>query len=112
MEDLCERFPLVAELILDKLDDQSLVNCKESSRELREFLDNEKLLFLRIIRKQNINFVEFHEAWKKILDRAQVEFVKQLAIGTKNFFNIDPSRQENQWHPLIIAANHGILSIC
>jgi hypothetical protein len=46
-EDLCLRFPSVAESIFDELDNQSLVKCKEVSRVWRIFLQGPKFLIMR-----------------------------------------------------------------
>ena len=51
MEDLCQIVPLLSQIVLNNLDDQSLANCKIANRELKEFLEDEKLLSIRIIKK-------------------------------------------------------------
>ena len=42
MEDLCQIFPLVSQIVLNNLDDQSLTNCKASTRRLKESLEDEQ----------------------------------------------------------------------
>ena len=49
MENLCERFPHLAENIFDQLDDESLNESKEISGEVLEFLENGKFFWIRII---------------------------------------------------------------
>ena len=61
MEDLCKRIPLVAGMILKKLDNQTLVICKESSRVLWQYLDEEKLVSIRIIKEYKKFFLQFQE---------------------------------------------------
>ena len=67
MEDLCQIFPLVSQIVLNNLDDQSLANCKIASRELKEFLEDEKLLSIRIIKKYQKNLELFSDSWKKAI---------------------------------------------
>ena len=47
MENLSKRFPDVVEMILNNLDVPTLATSMEASRELAEFLDTEKLFWLR-----------------------------------------------------------------
>ena len=51
MEHLCTIIPVVSEIILNKLDDQSVTNLKVASRDLNYFLDKEKCIPMRKIKK-------------------------------------------------------------
>ena len=51
METICKRFPHLAERIFDQVDDQSLDNCKEISREVLKYLENERFFWIRITKK-------------------------------------------------------------
>ena len=111
MEDLCQIFPLVSQIVFNNLDDQSLANCKIANRELKEFLEDEKLLSIRIIKKYEKNLEFFSDSWKKAIHNAPKEIVKELATAVQEFFKIRPDlkRFEKQWSPLHIAAERGLL---
>ena len=51
MEEVCQRFPLVAEKIFRNLDHKSLTTCKEASRKLKDSLKKGKLLWKQMILK-------------------------------------------------------------
>ena len=51
MEEVIERFPHLGDKIMKELDYQSLVKCKEASRELCEFFDNGRVLWKQMILK-------------------------------------------------------------
>ena len=109
MEDLCQIFPLVSQIVLNNLDDQSLANCKIANRGLKEFLEDEKLLSIRIIKKHEKNLELFSDSWKKTIHNAPREIVKELATAIKEFFKVRQSRYGKQWSPLHIAAERGLL---
>ena len=111
MEVFCNRFPLVAKNLLSLLDDTSLLNCKEANRELNNFIKNEKLVWLRIIRLYRENIVCFEGSWKKTIEKDSVDNIKQLALAAQTFFKHEP-RLLNQWHPLFIVAAEGSIELC
>ena len=103
MEDLCKRIPLLAGMILKKLDNQSLMICKESSSVICQYLND-----------QNV--------WKKVLKKAPIKMVREFAILVQEFFkprlpitddtDVRNKRRSKQWHPLWIAASCGHLHLC
>ena len=99
MEDLCLTVPLVSQIIFNNLDDESLANSKISTRKLKEFLEDEKLISIRILRKCEENFEGFSESWKKVIHNAPREIVKELAAAVQEFFKKRQSRYEKQWSP-------------
>ena len=122
MEQLALRFPHLASNIFEQLDNQSLVNCKETSQKLDNFFGNEKLFWLRIIYKYRGNFVLFKTAWKKTLKKSPIIHVKELALATHKFFikfarSICTCNRQvasiitKQWHPLHIAAEQDLLEL-
>ena len=86
MEDLCQIFPLVSQIVLNNLDDQSLANCKIASKALKEFLENEKFFSIRIIKKYKKNFELFLNSWKKVIHNTPKEVVKEFAGAIQKFF--------------------------
>ena len=81
-----KRFPHFSESIFNNLDNRSLINCKEASRELSEFIDNERFFWIRILRNYNKNYDKFQDYWKMSINKTSIEIVKHLAVATHTFF--------------------------
>ena len=54
MEEICRRYPLLADKVFKKLDYQSLANIKMVSRKTFGFLENGRILWKQIIMKNII----------------------------------------------------------
>ena len=111
MEDFLERFPQVGEEIFKQLDNQSLAKCKEVSRSQFKFLEENKVLWRRMIEKYSANNLEFKNAWKLVVERVPVQNVKELAIAVEQFYSFGPRRIAHQHSPHRIAADRGSLSL-
>lgn len=85
---------MLAKKLLQNLDAQSLVNFKETSRDIYSVSTNERAYWLRIIQKHNVNLLDFQSSWKKVLNKIPMEILKQLAIATWKFFK--PHEDENE----------------
>ena len=117
MEDLCLRFPGVCDMVLSNLDNHSLMKCKISSRELCHYLGNERFIFKRIIKKYVSGQSGFSQCWKKVIYRAPIDILKQLATavikfsgwsgGWSNYYR----SEKVQWSPLHVAAEQGLLPL-
>ena len=105
MENLSNRLPHLISNILNKINDQSLFYCKESSRKMNNFIVSEKFFWLRIIQKYRGNFVEFNESWNKTIKKSSIDFLMKLSQATYRFFTKRSSRFESQWHPLFIVGD-------
>ena len=115
--------PHLGENIFNQLDNQNLTKCKKVSRSFYAFLENNKLLWTRIMKKYTVNHTEFEKDWKSVLEKTPVENIKQLAIAVEQFYMFRPHRHFNdkekkpelkypQHSPLHIAAERGNLSLC
>ena len=125
MEDLCERIPLICKFVFSNLDDKSLTNCRETSRRLKESLDTERLLWLRIIKCNSTHFNEHSKLWKKAVEKTPLENLKELAVAVDQFFKyatpnrllrskeikIEEFKYKAQWSPHHIAAHGGNLKL-
>ena len=126
MENLRNRFPTLIPMILENVDDESLVNFKESNREMHDFIVKERCYWIRILRKYRGNFVEFSKSWKMVIEKNPVAIVREIAVSVEEFFNFQmpvgrygiPNlstkfipRNTRQWAPLHIAAERGNLSL-
>ena len=109
MEHLIKRFPLTNQLILNNIDDQTLINIVESSREIHQGLDNSRFFWIRMMSKYNRNFKEFQESWKKVVNKTPVDTIKELSLVVEKFFAARSSWIKKQWHPLSIAGTQGSL---
>ena len=88
-EDLCLRFPSVAELIFDELDNQSLVKCKEVSGVWRIFLKAPKFLIMRKIQKMVETRRKFRNVWKLVGKKISTNEILQLEVATAEFYGND-----------------------
>ena len=136
MEVLYQRFPLVAQKVMNHVDDETLVNFKEAGRNNAEFLGKERFYWLRIIQRYNCLIVELQEVWKKVVRKTPVEIIKELAVAVHQFpktmfRQLSPLKVqilkrlgepitsldyvlkvEKQWHPLFIGAACGSVNLC
>ena len=86
MNIISNRFPLVNRRIFQNLDNQSLIRIKEVSRGIAEAVDNERILWIRLIKKYNKNFEGEEESWKEVITKTPVEILKQLANVIQQYF--------------------------
>ena len=107
MEDVILRFPTVAESIFAELDNASLSKCKEVTNLWASFIGMEKLPWIRMILKYSENMVEFFDHWKRTMNRAPVEIVKELALIAEEFYCANSDRKTYQWSPSFIVAYYG-----
>ena len=111
--DLFKRFPHIGESILNNLDNQSLINCKEASQELSEFLEKERFFWIRILTNYSKHYDTFLDFWKMAVNRTSIEIVRHLAVATKTFFTSpettifiarNSSLTKMMWSPIHVAA--------
>ena len=112
MEYQCKRFPLIAVKIFRNLDDESLVSCKEISTTIKTFLENDRIIYLRIIRKYKENLCQFEESWKMIVQNSQIATFREITRLIPKFFDHKSKRKLKQWHPLHISTFSGNLQLC
>ena len=113
MEEVSNRFPSLVHMILENVDNESLVKFKETSREMSEFLINDRFYWIRILKKHGKYFKEFADSWKKVIDKTPVKIVKELAMTVEDYFNYSLYNDDDyQLHPLHIAAEGGRLQLC
>ena len=117
MEDLCERIPLIRDLIFKNVDNQSLINCRKASKRLNQLIDEDRKNWIRIILKYKSNSKHFEESWKKIICKTPTSIIKKLSIAVHKFFTSDEHFISiyfglYQWSPLHIAAAIGDPELC
>ena len=62
MEEVCQRFPFIAQKILNHIDNETLINFKEANRNSAAFLEKERFYWIRIIQRYNCLIGELQEA--------------------------------------------------
>ena len=88
MEELLSRFPDIAEEIFEKLDDERLVMCKESSRSLFSFMDEDTKFWKRIIRKLHYSQKTADDG-RMLMDTKQTspEMIRELGRAVQQFLD-------------------------
>ena len=114
LHQVLDRFPRLGEKIFNQLDNQNLTKCKEIDNSLNEFLKENKVLWMRMIKKYNVNHMEFKDDWKSVMEKVPAENVKELAIAVEQFYTLRPhqNRLDHQHSPHHIAAERGSLYLC
>ena len=106
MEELVLRFPLVSQEIFKNLDNQDLTKFKEVSRFLKNYLKNDKSIWIRRLKKYNGNHVLHKETWISFMKNEPVEKIKTFVISVEQFYT-KGRRIEYQHSPLHIVAECG-----
>ena len=121
MENLCLRFPMLGKKILNLVENETLVNFKEASRNNNFFLENERFYWIRIINRYNCVIGELREVWREVVSRTPTELIKELAVAVFLFPHVMKTRYQNEtlsplefiqkigsmWHPLFIVTTCG-----
>ena len=100
MEELYPGYPEISELIYVNLDNKSLVYCRLVCKNLKNSIDNGKILWRRMLEKYIENLDT--ESWKKVLDKIPLEIVKDMATATvlyNTFMQNAVEFPENILHP-------------
>ena len=79
-------FPHIFEKIFDELDNKSLMNCRKVSATWRSFLENEKIVCLRRIKKYGRNMVYFTNQWNKLIKKRPQQEIIELSGAVELFF--------------------------
>ena len=104
IEEIFARFPDLTEVILGKLDDRSLVSCREVSKTWQEYVDSQRFFWIRKILKYANPQTKFHCEWKIFLDKTPMKILKIFA----KFVWIAPQIESS---PLYVAGALGDIDI-
>ena len=105
------RFPDIADMIFNQLENCSIANCRKVNESWRSFIDDQKLPWIRKIQKFSGSLTGFHDQWIQIITRTPINVVKELAVNVEIFFKANPKRNEHRWPPHFIAADQGCLDL-
>ena len=109
MDVIGKRFPLVKQMVLKMLDNQSLSNTKQASRGMAEFLNNERFYWIRIIKKYAKHFEGHEESWREVMKKIPINSLKELTLAVQKFFK---SFSFMKTAPLHIVAEKGSFQLC
>ena len=102
MENIFTRFPGLGEAILAHVDNKSLALWRKVDRKWKNFNDNQKTFWIRMIEKHIGKPNTFSEDWKNVLFKTPVEMIKKIGMSTNDFYIKFPNLSE-QYSPLFIA---------
>ena len=112
MENIFGRIPVLGDAIFNQLPDQKLVESYQVSKTWESFIKNQKLPWIRMMKKHIGNIDEHPETWEKVVRKTPVEIVKEMAISVHKFGTTFPTKiAENQLAPLYVAAGTGTLNL-
>jgi hypothetical protein len=106
MEEVLLRFPHIGDQVFKKLDNEDLTKCRKISPSWNEFIDNQKLPWIRLMKKYLCE-LEFNkkiqEEWQTFVKSYNVATLCEIAIKVEHFFKNNPD-EEYQVLDLLSAA--------
>ena len=113
MEEVCQRFTLIAQKILNHVDNETLINFKEAGRNNAAFCGKERYYWIRIIQRYNCFTEEHQDDWKKVVSKTPLETIKELAVAVHQYFPpLTRNAEGLKLHPLDIGVTCGSLNLC
>ena len=85
MEEMCQRFPFVAQKVLNDVDNKTLDNFREAGRNIARVLGKERFYWIRSIKRYNCLIGEHREVWNKVVSKTPVETIKEFAVAVCQF---------------------------
>ena len=108
INDICERYPHVGEIIFNYLDDKSLQQSREVCKTWSKFLDLKPFYWTRMMKNHIGEQERFSDDWNRFFNKVTVEIAKKYALYIvklhKGFFEVARS-------PLHIASKMRSLAI-
>ena len=112
METFILRFPTVTQNILQELDDQNLTKCREVGLSFHKFLNQDKVLWLRMIQNYSENYGNYKKLWNLVMKQVPVDIFKKLALCVESFLNEGSFKLPFSLSPLHVAVYSGNFAIC
>ena len=121
MENICLRFPHIAKKVLQNVDNRTLVNFRNCSKETVYFINGEKFYLFQILQQfwlivdsQEHGYQmsgSFPEYWKKILKNTPLENVEKIVRASIKFSTTFSNQRIIDWSPFHLAASFGNLEL-
>ena len=83
MEEVFSRFSDLGKTIFDQLDGKSLALCRKVCKPWKNFVDQEKTIWIRMIQK---HIGEPSQDWQNSVSKASTDKIRQLAIAVCQFY--------------------------
>ena len=113
MENIFQRFPHIGEAILSHLDNENLVSCNGINRDWQDFIGQQKLSWIRMIKKYVGSSHNLPDSWLKFLPKTQINIVKAIALDVKEFYTAEQKKlYPHDGSPFHITAACGNLKVC
>ena len=114
MEEIVIRFPVIAQQILEQLDNRNLTKCRTVDKILCSSIDENRLIWTRMIKNYIKGNGKFRKSWKLVMEKVPVKYLEALALTTQKLgtgleFTIHPLGY--QYAPQHIVAASGSLSL-
>ena len=114
MEEVFLRFLHIGEQVFKQLDNENLTKCREISKSWEDFIDNQKLPWIRMMKKYQLE-LEFNkkilEEWQKFVKSYNVVTLQKIAIKVERFFKDNPDEEYPILDPLSAATLSGNIEI-
>ena len=120
IDDLIIRFPTIAEAIFKEVDNQSIAKCRNVSPLWCDFIDDQKLPWIRKIQKFRRKTEKFDLQWRKAFKYAPIKMVKEVSVAV--LCNYESARKKKKggkkrkdtrkWTLLHIFAEQGQSEMC
>ena len=103
INEICERYPLVGEIIFGYLDDKSLKQCRKVCTTWSTFLDSKTFYWTRMLKNYIGGQEEFLDDWNSVFKKMSMEFAKPFALYISRLCRNRPDYFEVQRSPLLVA---------
>ena len=94
-----QRFPHLGEQIFKKINNQSLVNCREVNTDWKLFCDNQKLTWIRMI-EYSLPEKPISKQWQRFLTTSQLDIICAVAFYVRRIYE-----KESRWYWLDFSKN-------
>jgi hypothetical protein len=107
INEICEIYPLVGEIIFGYLDDQSLKQSRNVCTTWSTFLDSRPFYWTRILKNCIRGREEFSDDWKRVFNKIPLETAKNFALYIVKLRGDYPKYFEVIRSPLHVAVTNG-----
>ena len=104
MEEIVIRFPVIAQQILEQLDNQNLTKCRTVDKILCSSIDENRLIWTRMIKNYIKGNTFFRKSWNSVMKKVPVKYLEDLALTTQKLGTI------YDWYDQ--RAPHHIVAVC
>ena len=96
MDEILLKFPVIAQQIFERLDNQDLIKFREVDMTFCSSIDQNRLIWTRMIKKYIKDNNEFRKSWKLVMEKVPVKTLEDLALTTKKFGTEYEEKIKNQ----------------